>query len=392
MADGTRMQQRRATEAVWTTSDYVLAAGELGVTTDTGIIKIGNGTSPWSELDPAFDSQYLPILGTAANSALLGGISSAGFLKPTDAATAATADKVALRFNDGRLKAATGVSTDDVTNFAQMTAAILASYNSVMVDARQESIVRTVTSATTVAATDVNKIIMVNHSSLTAQVVVTVPTNATVAIPVGSWVDCCAMGAGGAKFSPAGGVTFRGTNNIFPGYGVVRILKIGTDEWLGIALSSQRQSRLPKIRAVRTTGTTYTASSYSFVPYDTTDANETYNPDNEWFSLPAAGLPTGRRIICNKDGEYLVHVNFNSTVTTNTFTRINIMVADNSSTGSTIVATGLGNGGVTNMSMRFRVAATQSIGVSHNPGASGGDQADGTNSLRHDMSITRIGD
>jgi len=123
MADGTRMKQRRATEAVWTTSDYVLADGELGVTTDTGIIKIGNGTSPWTELDIAFGSEYLPILGTAANSDLLEGISSSGFVKVIDTSTAATANKVALRDASGRLKAATGASADDVVNYAQMTSA-----------------------------------------------------------------------------------------------------------------------------------------------------------------------------------------------------------------------------------------------------------------------------
>lgn len=92
MAEGTRMQQRRATEAVWNTSDYVLAPGELGVTTDTGIIKIGNGTSPWSELEIAFDSEYLPILGKAADSELLDGVSADFFIKEADTSTSPTPD------------------------------------------------------------------------------------------------------------------------------------------------------------------------------------------------------------------------------------------------------------------------------------------------------------
>ncbi len=386
MADGTRMQQRRATEAVWTTADYVLAAGELGVTTDTGIIKVGNGTSPWSELDIAFGSEYLPILGTAANSDLLEGISSSGFVKVVDTDTAATADKVAKRLSDGRLKAATATAADDVTTKAQMDAADAAS----IVTAQQFGWARTVTSAATLALTDISKFVYVNHSSLTAQVVITIPTNASVAFPIGSVVHVVATGAGGAKLTPAGGVTLNGGSNAFPNYGSVRLMKTGTDTWIGITQNAGK--RLPKIRAVRTTGTTYSANSYSFVPYDTTDSLETYNPDNEWFSIPGTGLSTGRRIIANKDGEYLVVVNFNSTVTTNTFTRICMMVSDNTLTGGLIISTALGNGGVSNSSARFRVAAGQSIGVSHNPGSSGGDQADGTNSLRHDMTITRLSD
>jgi hypothetical protein len=120
MADGTRMQQRRATEAVWATSGYVLANGELGVTTDTGIIKIGNGVSAWSDLDPAFDSQYLPILGKAADSDLLDGISSGGFWQTADATTAATASKLALRTGTGTIKAAVAAASDDVVVKSQL--------------------------------------------------------------------------------------------------------------------------------------------------------------------------------------------------------------------------------------------------------------------------------
>lgn len=391
MALGTRMQQRRGTEAEWTTSEYVLAAGELGVTTDTGIIKIGDGVNSWSELDIAFGSEYLPILGTATNSALLGGISADSFVKDIDTSTAATADKVVLRLGDGRAKAATGTASDDVTNKAQMDSAISASSGAAIVTARQETIVRTVTGNTTAALTDISQMIMVNHASLTAQVTVTIPINATVAFPVGSWFDVCAIGAGGAKIIPfSGTVTLRGKVNVMPSYGVIRMLKIATDEWLGIEIS--KQGRLPKIRAIRTGTTSYGSGGFVFVPYDTTDANETYNPDNDWFSIPGSGLPTARRIIVNKDGEYLVHVDFNSSISTNTYTRIHIMVSDNSSVGSTILNTGLGNGAVTAFSTRVRLTAGQSLGVAHNPQVAGGDLADGTNDRRNDMIITRIGD
>lgn len=122
MAEGTRMQQRRATEAVWNTSEYVLAPGELGVTTDTGIIKIGNGTSPWSELDIALGSEYLPILGKAADSELLDGIDSDGFYKLADATTAATANKLIKRLSDGRAQGATATSGDDLVNYTQWNA------------------------------------------------------------------------------------------------------------------------------------------------------------------------------------------------------------------------------------------------------------------------------
>jgi hypothetical protein len=390
MALGTRMQQRRGTEAEWTTSEYVLAAGELGVTTDTGIIKIGDGVNSWSELDIAFGSEYLPILGTATNSALLDGISADSFVKVIDTSTAATADKVVLRLSDGRAKAATGTATDDVTNKAQMDAAIAASSSAGIITARQMLVSRTVTSATAVAAGDVSSILLVNHASLTAQVVVTVPANATTAIAIGSWVDICAIGNGGVKISPAGGVTVSGHTNAFPNYGLVRLVKTGTDTWIGISKNAGK--RLPKIRAYRTGATGYAAGSYVFVPYDTTDANDTYNPDNEWFSIPGSGLPTARRIIVNKDGEYLLCANFiSSNASASTYTRINKMINDNTLTGGSVYTTqsmvALGA-----VAVRVRMAAGESAGVSHATTGAFGDLADGNGGNRNDFTITRLSD
>lgn len=220
MAVGTRMQQRRANEADWATSAYILAPGEIGVTLDTGIVKIGNGTSPWSELDPAFSSQYLPILGTAANSALLGGVSAASFVKVADTATAATGDKVAMRLSDGRLKATTGTATDDVVNLAQQTAALTS------------QISRTVTADFTLALTDITKMIFVNNSAYTPSFVCTIPTNASVAFPIGSVVDIVTTGKGPTTLTPAGGVTLNGGITVIYGGGTTcRLVKTATDTW-----------------------------------------------------------------------------------------------------------------------------------------------------------------
>jgi hypothetical protein len=116
------MQQRRATEAVWTTSAYVLAAGELGITTDSGIIKIGDGVNAWGDLDPAFNSDYLPILGKAADSELLDGIGSGGFWQTADATTTATADKLVKRTANARIKGGTATEADDLVTLAQLDA------------------------------------------------------------------------------------------------------------------------------------------------------------------------------------------------------------------------------------------------------------------------------
>lgn len=45
-----RLQMRRDTAANWTEVNPLLMEGEIGIETDTGKIKVGNGTDNWSSL------------------------------------------------------------------------------------------------------------------------------------------------------------------------------------------------------------------------------------------------------------------------------------------------------------------------------------------------------
>jgi hypothetical protein len=45
-----RMQQRRKTAATWTSTNEVLLDGEIGVESDTGKWKTGNGTTAWNSI------------------------------------------------------------------------------------------------------------------------------------------------------------------------------------------------------------------------------------------------------------------------------------------------------------------------------------------------------
>jgi hypothetical protein len=354
MANGTRMLQRRATAAVWTTSDYVLASGEMGVTTDTGIIKVGNGTSPWSELPIAFEDLYLPLLGTATNSELLGGLSEDNFIKSFEAVTTVTNDSVAKRTSTGTLKAATAVASDDLATFAQHTAGIVTS--------RQKLVSRTVTGNITIAAGDVAAVIVVNNSSVTTQITVTIPTNASVSIPVGTWVEITASNSGGAKILAAGGVTLVGPIYVMPNYATVRALKTATDTWMLMPIGMPSKPTNPKIRAVKSTVSTYNNAAYTNTPYDSIDATKTYNPDNEWFSLPGSGLTTGRRIIVNQAGEYEIMCCYAGTYAGATICRISKFTADNVS-GDVLAMTAATQ--FFNLKWRGELAAGESVGVNH---------------------------
>ncbi len=59
------IKHRRGTATQWTSAATVLAAGEFGVETDTGLFKIGDGTTAWASLGyaaittAAGDTRYL---------------------------------------------------------------------------------------------------------------------------------------------------------------------------------------------------------------------------------------------------------------------------------------------------------------------------------------------
>ena len=46
-----QIQLRRGTAASWTSSNPTLAAGEMGFETDTGYIKVGDGSTAWTSLN-----------------------------------------------------------------------------------------------------------------------------------------------------------------------------------------------------------------------------------------------------------------------------------------------------------------------------------------------------
>ena len=385
MAVGTRMQQRRALAADWDTSNYVLAEGEIGVTTDTGIIKIGDGVNGWTALDPAFDSQYLPILGTAANSDLLGGVSVTSLVKVADASVLPTNDSYVKRTADGGIKATDATEVTEVTTLQQVTASLAAN--------KQVAISRTLTAAGNLALTDIGKMIVFNTASSTSQSTITIPLNSSVAFPIGSWVDICSISSGIGTKVLAGDVSIniRGKINVMPGYGVIRLLKIGTDEWQGIELN--RGAKKPKIKVnVSTAGQSF--ASTTFIQYDGIVAADTYNPDNEWFSIPGTGLSTARRIICNKDGEYTFNANISFNGGSIAWGSIWRMTADNSSTGGeskgvqTIQATG-------SVTITRRVLAGQSFGVRITAGTGNSGRADleyGSGGDPVSFIITRDGD
>lgn len=56
----TKIQMRRGTAAQWSAANPVLSAGELGVDTSSGKVKLGNGTTDWNGLPFLFENHTHP--------------------------------------------------------------------------------------------------------------------------------------------------------------------------------------------------------------------------------------------------------------------------------------------------------------------------------------------
>lgn len=385
MADGFQIQHRRATAAVWAVSSKVLAVGELGLTTDTHILKIGDGVNTWANLDPAMSGSFLPLNGKSADSNLLDGIDSTGFLQTADATTAATANKVAKRTPEGQLKIVNADDSDEAVALGQMNTALAA--NKLLAS---RSISDAVTS-TTLLSTDVGKMVIIANSSTTQQRPVVIPTNAADAIPVGSWIDVCSANTGNLKIDVTNGVTVLGGIFIFGGFSVVRFYKNATDTWIAVHVSNNRMVKMPQIRVYKSTGTTaWAANVDKALDFNTVDTTQTFNPDEEWFGIPAAGLATDKRVLIKKDGLYSVSAHWNGTSANQNYIKICKM------SGTAVVGNQLAHaptfvtGSVALPSYRF--AANESVGaVFYTGGATDTGKAD-TAGAPHDLIITRLSD
>ena len=80
MAEHIVQQLRRIdTAANWTSTDPVLLAGEIGIESDTGWHKIGDGTSLWSELKYYHGPPWVTVFDGGTPNSTYGGAPSSPF-------------------------------------------------------------------------------------------------------------------------------------------------------------------------------------------------------------------------------------------------------------------------------------------------------------------------
>jgi hypothetical protein len=203
MAVVTAIQIRRGTAAQWTSANPTLTAGEQGFETDTGKMKIGDGSTAWTSL---------AYLGAGTVTSITAGTGLSG-------GTITTTGTIAI---DSTVATLTGTQTltnktltDPKINLA-FTADSGSSYTAVL--------------------TDNGKVVTMDNGSANT---FRIPTNASVAFPIGTQINVLSIGAGQTTINAvtSGTTTIQSTGataaapKLRVRYSMATAIKAGTDLW-----------------------------------------------------------------------------------------------------------------------------------------------------------------
>ena len=203
MAVVTQIQVRRGTASQWTSTNPTLASGEWGFETDTAKVKIGNGSTAWNSLSYQGAGD---IEGVTAGTGISGGGTSGTVTVSID--TAVTADLTTAQTLTNK------TLTDPKINLA--FDAETASYTAVLANNGQ--------------------VVTMNNASANT---FSIPTNASVAFPVGTQINVLQIGAGQTTIQA---VTSGTTSILSTGaaaaapklrarYSMATCIKAATDTW-----------------------------------------------------------------------------------------------------------------------------------------------------------------
>jgi hypothetical protein len=208
-----RLQNRRDTAANWTANNPTLAAGEIGLETDTAKYKMGDGTTAWNSLAYAYTAGAAGATGPTGPIGVTGPTGVTGITGPTGPV------------------GATGPTGPTGANGATGPTGATGPSGSVpplTIDPK------TGTTYTFVLGDAAYELVTADNSSAQTY---TIPLNSSVAFPTGSEINLIQIGTGQVTIQGAGGVTLLSTGataatpKTRTRYSVLTLIKAGTDTW-----------------------------------------------------------------------------------------------------------------------------------------------------------------
>jgi len=205
MAVVTQIQLRRGTAAQWVSANPVLAAGEQGYETDTGKLKIGNGSTAWNSLSYAITGAAGTVTSITAGTGLSGG-------------TITSTGTIAI---DATVATLTGTQTFT---------------NKTLTDPKINLAFDAETASYTAVLANNNQVVTMDNASANT---FSIPTNASVAFPIGTQINVLQIGAGQTTIQAvtSGTTTIQSTGasaaapKLRARYSAATCLKAGTDLW-----------------------------------------------------------------------------------------------------------------------------------------------------------------
>jgi hypothetical protein len=198
----TQIQIRRGTAAQWTSTNPTLASGEQGFETDTGKMKIGNGSTAWNSL---------AYIGTGTVTSIIAGTGLSG-------GTITSSGTIAI---DSTVATLTGTQT--------LT-------NKTLTDPKINLAFDAETASYTAVLANNGQVVTMDNGSAN---IFSIPTNASVAFPIGTQINVLQIGAGQTTIQAvtSGTTTIQSTGGtpaapkLRVRYSAATCLKAGTDLW-----------------------------------------------------------------------------------------------------------------------------------------------------------------
>lgn len=203
MAVVTAIQIRRGTASQWTSANPTLASGEQGFETDTGKVKIGNGSTAWNSL---------AYIGAGTVTSITAGTGLSG----------------------GTITSTGTIAIDTATTVDVSTAQTLT--NKTLTDPKINLVFDAETASYTAVLANNSQVVTMNNASANT---FSIPTNASVAFPIGTQINVLQIGAGQttiqAVTSGTTSILSTGATAAAPKlrarYSMATCIKSATDTW-----------------------------------------------------------------------------------------------------------------------------------------------------------------